>query len=75
MTTKDKQGLYLNGKFQTASYSESLKSIFGLSEIPKGFMVDEDYEANGYSIVDTRGVQHVYELDPIKFYEALSNLI
>jgi hypothetical protein len=75
MRTKDKQGLYLNGNFESVSYSESLKSIFGLSEIPKGFMVNADNPANGYSIVDSNGVQHVYELDPIKFYEALSNLI
>lgn len=74
MRTKDKQGLYLQGEFKAGNYSDAVKELFQLSEMPSGFCVNEDYEANGYSVVDIRGVQHIYELSPKEFYNQLMKL-
>lgn len=74
MRTKDKQGLYLQGEFKTANYSDAIKEVYQLNKIPSGFCINEDYEANGYSVVDGNGIQHIYELSPSEFYNALMNL-
>ena len=74
MRTQDKQGLYLQGKLKAANYSDAVKELFQLSIIPGGFCIDEDYEANGYSVIDANGVQHVYELSPKEFYNAFMNI-
>lgn len=71
MKTKDKQGLYFQGEFKTSNYTDSIKEIFQLNEIPNGFCVNANYEANGYSIIDSNGIQHVYELNPTRFYDEL----
>lgn len=71
---KDQQGLYYQGDLKATSYSEAVKELFQLKEIPAGFCVNEDYEAEGYSVVDSRGVQHIYELSPKEFYNALMKL-
>ena len=71
---KDTQGLYLNGELKADNYRDAVKELFNLNEIPKGFCVNEDHEAVGYSVVDSKGVQHVYELSPSKFYQAFMNL-
>ena len=68
---KDKPGLYLNGKLIMDGYLESIKEIYQLENVPAGFCVNSTYEANGYSIVDTNGVQHIYELSPYEFYNNL----
>jgi hypothetical protein len=74
MRAKDKQGLYFQGELKAENYSDSVKELFQLKEIPKGFCINADYEANGYSIVDSRGVQHIYELSPSKFYDKLMDM-
>lgn len=71
---KDKKGLYYLGIFQTDSYTTAIKKIYELSEVPNGFCVDANYNATGYSVVDCNGVQHIYELNPTKFYDALMKL-
>lgn len=71
---KDKQGLYFNGEFKADNYLDAIRELYQLSEIPKGFCVSTDYEAEGYSIVDSRGVQHIYELSPSEFYNQLMKL-
>lgn len=71
---KDKQGLYLNGEFKADNYSDAIRELYQLNEIPKGFCVNEDHEANGYSVVDSNGVQHIYELSPKEFYSAFMKL-
>ena len=68
---KDKKGLYLNGKLIADGYLESIKEIYQLENVPAGFCVNSAYEANGYSIVDTNGVQHIYELSPDELYNNL----
>lgn len=70
----DKKGLYKNGEFVTDSYVEAVKSIYGLKELPNNFIVDESTEANGFSVIDNRGVMHIYELDAKKFYNYLLDL-
>lgn len=74
MRTKDKQGLYFQGEFKAGNYSDAIKELFQLEEIPIGFCVDEDHEANGYSVVDSNGIQHIYELSNSEFYNSLMNL-
>lgn len=74
MRTKDKQGLYFQGELKADNYIDSVKELYQLNEIPSGFCVNTDYEANGYSVVDGNGVQHIYELSPKEFYNALMNL-
>jgi predicted transcriptional regulator len=74
MFTKDQQGLYDAGNLVAISYLDSLKYLYQLENIPDGFCVNEDYEAKGYSVVDSRGVQHIYELSPKEFYNALMEL-
>ena len=71
---KDKQGLYFNGEFKADNYSDAIRELYQLNEIPKGFCVNEDHEANGYSVVDSNGVQHIYELSPKEFYNAFMKL-
>lgn len=71
---KDQQGLYYQGELKATAYSEAVKELFQLKEIPAGFSVNEDYEAEGYSVVDSRGVQHIYELSLKEFYNALMKL-
>lgn len=71
---KDKKGLYLNGKLIADGYLESIKEIYQLENVPAGFCVNSAYEANGYSIVDTNGVQHIYELSPDEFYNNLMKM-
>ena len=70
----DKQGLYLNGELKADNYRDAVMELYDMDEIPKGFYVDEDHEAVGYSVVDSKGVQHAYELSPSKFYQAFMNL-
>lgn len=74
MRTKDKQGLYLQGELVATSYRDAIKHMFELETIPNGFCVNADHEADGYSVVDINGVQHIYELNPSKFYDTLMNL-
>ena len=74
MRTKDKQGLYFQGELKADNYNDAIKELYQLSEIPNGFCGNEDYEANGYSIVDGRGVQTIYELSPKEFYTQLMKL-
>ena len=74
MRTKDKKGLYFQGEFKAGNYSDAVKELYQLNEIPNGFCVNEDCEANGYSIVDGNGIQHIYELSPKEFYKAFLNL-
>lgn len=71
---KDKPGLYYMGELVATNYIDSLKELFQLKEIPNQFCVSTDYMAFDYSIVDNKGVQHIYELSPHEFYEALMNL-
>ena len=71
---KDKQGLYFQGELKAVNYRDAVKELYKLTEIPKGFCVNEDHEANGYSVVNSKGVQHVYELSSSAFYDALMNL-
>lgn len=71
---KDTHGLYLNGELKGENYTDAIKYLFRLDEIPKGFCVDEDYEADGYSVVDSNGVQHNYEFSQKEFYKALMEL-
>ena len=51
-----------------------LKDIFQLNIIPIGFCVNSDHDASGYSIVDSKGVQHIYDLNPQRFYDELMKL-
>lgn len=74
MRTKDIQGLYFKGALIAITYSEAIKRVFEMNEVPKGFCVDESHQAIGYSVVDSNGVQHIYELSPSKFYSELMNL-
>lgn len=74
MRAKDKQGLYFQGELKADNYSDAVKELFQLNEIPNGFCVNEDYEANGYSVVDSIGVQHIYELSPKEFYNHLMKM-
>lgn len=74
MRTKDKQGLYFQGEFKAGNYSDAIKELYQLNEIPNGFCINEDYEASGYSVVDGNGIQHIYELSPSEFYDTLMNL-
>jgi predicted transcriptional regulator len=71
---KDKQGLYFNEEFKADNYSDAIRELYQLNEIPKGFCVNEAHEANGYSVVDSVGVQHIYELSPKEFYNAFMKL-
>lgn len=71
---KDKQGLYFNGEFKADNWTDAVKELYQLNDIPSGFCVSTDYEAEGYSIVDSRGVQHIYELSPSEFYNQLMKL-
>jgi predicted transcriptional regulator len=70
----DKQGLYFNGNLVADNYRDAIKDVYQLNDIPKGFTINQDEPANGYSVIDSNGIQHIYELSPIKFYNALSNL-
>jgi predicted transcriptional regulator len=74
MRTKDAKGLYFQGNFKANNYNDAVKELYSLDEIRSRFCVDEDYEAKGYSVVDSRGVQHIYELSPAEFYSAFMNL-
>ena len=74
MRTKDKQGLYFQGEFKAGNCSDAIKELYSLDEIPGGFCVNEDYEANGYSVVDSKGIQHIYDLAPKDFYNELMML-
>lgn len=71
---RDIQGLYYQGGLVAITYSESIKRIFDLDTIPKGFCVNEDHPAIGFSIIDEKGIQHIYELDNRKFYDKLMKL-
>lgn len=71
---KDKQGLYLNGEFKADNYNDAVRELYQLNEIPKGFCVNEDYDATGYSVIDSIGVQHIYEFSPKEFYSAFMRL-
>lgn len=71
---KDKPGLYYLGELVATGYIAALKELYQLETIPNQFCVNTDYEANGYSVVDNSGIQHIYELSPHEFYEALMNL-
>ena len=74
MRAKDKQGLYFQGELKAGNYSDAIKELYQLKEIPNGFCVDSDYEANGYSVVDRNGIQHIYELSPNEFFNQLMRL-
>ncbi len=71
---KDKQGLYFNGELKADNYSDAIRELYQLNEIPKGFCVNESHEADGYSVVDSNGVQHIYELSPIDFYSSFMKI-
>ncbi|MFA5575345.1 MAG: hypothetical protein WC994_09895 [Brumimicrobium sp.] len=74
MRTKEKRGLYFQGEFKAGNYSNAVKELYQLNEIPCGFCVNENFLANGYSVVDSNGIQHIYELSPKEFYMAFMNL-
>ena len=74
MRTKDKKGLYFKGEFKAGSYNDAIKELYQLNKISSAFCVNEDYEANFYSVVDDDGIQHIYELSPKEFYRAFMNL-
>jgi len=74
MRTKDKMGLYFCGILIANNYRDAVKELFQLNEISRDFLINEDHNANGYSIIDCNGVQHIYEISPAKFYESLMNL-
>ena len=71
---KDKPGLYFNGEFKASNYENSIMEIFKLSEFPEDFKLNTKHQANGYSIIDNRGVQHIYDLNPGNFYNKLTDL-
>lgn len=71
---KDKPGLYYQGERVARFYVDAVKVLYQLNTVPLGFCVNTDYEANGYSVIDSRGVQHIYELDPGMFYEKFMEL-
>ena len=71
---KDKPGLYFEGKFITGNYLEAIKEIYQLDNVPAGFCVNSEYEANDYSIVDNVGIQHIYNLSPYEFYNYLMKM-
>ena len=68
------EGLYYNGELKADTYFDAIKELYQLKTIPKGFCINEDHEANGYSIIDKFGVQHIYELYPDEFYDQLMRL-
>lgn len=72
--TKIMQGLYYYGNFVTKSYEEAIKIIFQCDQIPENFVINADYEALGYSVIDKKGIQYIYELDHKKFYEKLMSM-
>lgn len=74
MKTKDQQGLYFQGKFKANTYNDAIKELYELKEIPEGFCVNENHAANGYSVVDANGIQHIYELSPSEFYNEFMKL-
>lgn len=74
MNTKDKQGLYFNGELKSDNYTDAVKELYQLEEIPSGFCVNADHDAAGYSVVDSNGVQHIYDLSPVKFYDNLMKM-
>jgi Tfp pilus tip-associated adhesin PilY1 len=74
MKAKDEQGLYFQGKIKANNYSGAIKELYGLNIIPKGFCVSTDYKANKYSVVDSNGIQHIYDLCPNSFYNAFMQL-
>lgn len=74
MKTKDRAGLYFNGEFKADNYEDSIKEIFKLDEFPESFALSTKHEANGYSIVDSRGIQHIYDLSPSEFYNKLTDM-
>jgi hypothetical protein len=74
MFKKDKQGLYFQGELKANSYVDAVKELFQLKEVPKGFCVNSDHVAEGYSVIDSNGVQHIYELSPSDFYENFMKL-
>ena len=74
MKTKDKAGLYFNSEFKADNYEDSIKEIFKLDEFPESFSLSTKHEANGYSIIDSRGVQYIYDLNPGNFYNKLTDL-
>ena len=71
---KDKKGLYYQGERVAKTYAEAVKVLYQLNTVPQGFCVSTDYEAKGYSVIDSRGVQHIYELDPAMFYDKFMEL-
>lgn len=71
---KDKQGLYYQGELKADNHADAIKELFHLDEIPKGFCVNADHEAEGYSVIDVNGVQHIYELSPNEFYDNLMKM-
>lgn len=71
---KDKQGLYFQGEFKSASYQDAIKEVYQLDEVPSGFCINADHKANGYSIVDSDGIQHIYDLNAVEFYDNFMNL-
>lgn len=74
MKTKDTQGLYFQGELKEENYSDAVKELYQLDKIPSGFCINESHEANGYSVIDANGIQHIYELSPKEFYEAFMKL-
>ena len=73
-TNQTQTGLYFNGNIKAANYNDAIKVLYQLNSIPKLFCIDEDHKANGYSVIDNNGVQHIYDLSPKEFYGALINL-
>ena len=74
MKTKDKQGLYFNGEFKADNYFDAIRELYQMDEIPNGFCVNDSQEAIGYSVVDSNGIQHVYEVSSKDFYKAFMQL-
>ena len=74
MKTKNKQGLYFNGEFKAENYSDAIRELYQINEIPRGFCLNDTYEAIGYSVVDSNGIQHNYEVSSKDFYNAFMQL-
>jgi len=70
----EKKGLYYKGELKAEDWNHAVKELYELNAVPSNFIVCEDHEAWGYSVIDAKGVQHIYELSPEKFYRAFMRL-
>ena len=73
MVTKgnNKSGLYIRGEFISSNPEKMMIHIYGKN---MSTLVD-DWDYPGYSVIDNRGVQYIWELDKQLFEEKLTELI